>query len=106
TIEATIEDAEAILADGYRNVRLQAGGPGIGTYGAPGTAGAYPGAPNPDGWDVQHYLRQTPRLFEKAREVLGETPNLVHDVHHRLTVKQAIGLAQRLSAYNLFFLED
>jgi mannonate dehydratase len=106
TIDETLDEAAAILADGYRNVRLQAGGPGVGSYGGPGTVNAYPGTPNPDGWDVQHYLRETPKLFARAREVLGDTPNLLHDVHHRLTVKQAIGLAQRLSAYNLWFLED
>ncbi len=106
TVEAVCEDAQRILAGGYRHVRLQVGGPGLGTYGAPGTAGAHPGAPYPDGWDVQHYLRTTPELFARAREVLGEAPNLLHDVHHRLTVKQAIGLARALEPYRLFFLED
>src|SRR5262249_55391247 len=105
-IDETIDDAARILAAGYRSVRLQCGGPGGGTYAAPGIPGSYPDAPYPDGWDVQHYLRETPKLFARAREGLGETPNLLHDVHHRLTVKQAVGLAQRLSAYNLFFLED
>ncbi|HEY1486980.1 MAG TPA: enolase C-terminal domain-like protein [Micromonosporaceae bacterium] len=106
TIEGTIENAQAILADGFRHVRLQVGGPGVGTYGAPGTRNPYPDAPYPDGWDVQQYLRAVPNLFEQAREVLGEEPNLLHDVHHRLTVKQAIGLARALEPYRLFFLED
>jgi mannonate dehydratase len=106
TIEGTIENAQAILADGFRHVRLQVGGPGVGTYGAPGTRNPYPDAPYPDGWDVQQYLRTVPNLFEQARNVLGEEPNLLHDVHHRLTVKQAIGLARALEPYRLFFLED
>lgn len=106
TIDATVEHARQILADGYRSVRLQAGGPGVGTYGAPGIPGAYPTAPYPDGWDVHEYLRTTPALFARAREVLGDGPNLLHDVHHRLTVKQAITLARALEPYRLYFLED
>jgi len=106
TVDTTLEHAQELLAAGYRNVRLQVGGPGVGTYGAPGAPDAYPGAPYPDGWDVQHYLRTTPRLFERAREVLGDIPNLLHDAHHRLTVKQAVGMARALEPYRLFFLED
>jgi mannonate dehydratase len=106
SIDETIESAQAILADGYRHVRLQVAGPGLGAYGGRGTANAYPDAPYPDGWDVQHYLRTTPQLFARAREVLGDEANLLHDVHHRLTVKQAIGLARALEPYRLFFLED
>jgi mannonate dehydratase len=106
TIEETVERAGELVAAGYRHVRLQAGGPGLGTYGARGTAGGYPAAPYPDGWDVQRYLRTTPALFARARAALGEEPGLLHDVHHRLTVKQAIGLARSLEPYRLFFLED
>jgi mannonate dehydratase len=106
SIDDTVAEAAQILAAGFRNVRLQTGGPGVGTYGAPGIPAAYPHAPNPDGWDVQQYLRTTPKLFARAREVLGDEPNLMHDVHHRLTVKQAIGLARALEPYHLFFLED
>jgi mannonate dehydratase len=106
TIGETIGEAAQILSDGYRHVRLQVGTRGRGSYGGAGTGGGFPGAPHPDGWDVQDYLRITPKLFAKAREVLGEEPNFVHDVHHRLTVKQAIGMARELEPYRLFFLED
>ncbi|GAA3599594.1 D-galactonate dehydratase family protein [Nonomuraea rosea] len=106
TVEETLETAGEILASGYRHVRLQVGAPGLGHYGAPGTAGGYPGRPYPDGWDVQRYLRDTPALFERARSVLGEEPGLMHDVHSRLTPKQAVALARRLEPYRLLFLED
>jgi hypothetical protein len=86
--------------------RRQAGGPGIGTYGAPGTRGGYPRSPNPDGWDVQYYLAHTPELFAAARERLGTEVSLMHDVHSRLTPKQAIVLARALEPYRLSFLED
>lgn len=106
TIEETIEDAQRLLATGLRHVRLQTGGPGLGTYGAPGTAGGYPDAPYPDGWDVNRYLATTPKLFSRARDVLGHEVELLHDVHSRLTPKQAVVLARALEPYRLFFLED
>ena len=106
TIEETLDDAQALVEAGYRHVRLQTGQPGLGTYGAPGSRGGYPGAPYPDGWSVRHYLAQTPRLFAAARERLGDDLELLHDVHSRLTPKEAVTLARALEPYRLFFLED
>ncbi|MGK5677922.1 enolase C-terminal domain-like protein [Actinoplanes sp. URMC 104] len=105
-VEQTLDHAQALIEAGYRHVRLQTGQPGLGTYGAPGIAGGYPGAPYPDGWDVGFYLAQTPRLFAAARERLGDDVELLHDVHSRLTPKQAVTLARALEPYRLFFLED
>jgi len=106
SIMDTIEHAQSLTGQGYRHVRLQTGGPGLGTYGAPGTPGGYPSAPYPDGWDVNRYLAATPRLFEAARSALGDEVELLHDVHSRLTPKQAVVLARALEPYRLFFLED
>ncbi len=106
TIDETLDQAAAFVAEGYRHVRLQTGQPGLGTYGAPGSRNAYPNAPYPDGWSVDHYLAQTPRLFAAARERLGDDVELLHDVHSRLTPKQAVVLARALEPYRLFFLED
>lgn len=106
TVEETLAEAEELLARGYRHVRLQVGGPGLGTYGAPGTRGGYPRSPHPDGWDVAQYLRATPELFAAARERLGAEVSLMHDVHSRLTPKQAVVLARELEPYRLSFLED
>jgi mannonate dehydratase len=106
TVEETLDEAEALRAKGYRHIRLQTGGPGLGTYGAPGTRGGYPRSPHPDGWDVAHYLRATPELFAAARERLGDDISLMHDVHSRLTPKQAVVLARALEPYRLSFLED
>ncbi|MBB5079801.1 enolase C-terminal domain-like protein [Nonomuraea endophytica] len=105
-VEESIERAAALAEQGYRYVRLQFGGPGIGTYGGTGTPGGYPGSPHPDGWGVGQYLRDTPRFFERARSVLGEELGLLHDAHNRLTPKEAVVLARSLEPYRLFFLED
>ncbi|MEY9886916.1 mannonate dehydratase [Catenulispora sp. MAP5-51] len=106
SIQDALDEAEQLLSEGYRNVRLQVGGPGLGTYGAPGTRGGYPRSPHPDGWAVEQYLRDAPRLFAAARDRLGEDVNLMHDVHSRLTPKQAVVLARALEPYRLSFLED
>jgi mannonate dehydratase len=106
TVDETLDAAEALMDQGYRHVRLQVGGPGLGTYGAPGTRGGYPRSPHPDGWDVRQYLDATPRLFAAARSRLGSSVSLMHDVHSRLTPKQAIVLARALEPYALSFLED
>ncbi|MFC0434235.1 enolase C-terminal domain-like protein [Kutzneria buriramensis] len=106
TVDETLDAAAVLLDRGYRHVRLQVGGPGLGTYGAPGTRGGYPRSPHPDGWDVRQYLDATPRLFAAARSRLGSSVSLMHDVHSRLTPKQAIVLARALEPYALSFLED
>jgi mannonate dehydratase len=106
TIEETLDQAEEFIARGFRNVRLQTGQPGLGAYGAPGSPGGYPRSPHPDGWDAERYVRGTPALFAAARERLGQEINLMHDVHSRLTPKQAVVLARALEPYGLSFLED
>jgi mannonate dehydratase len=106
TVDETIEQAREFIDAGWRHVRLQVGQPGIGAYGAQGFGGGYPGSPYPDGWRVEEYLRNTPALFERARAQLGAEVELLHDVHSRLTAKQAVILARALEPYGLFFLED
>jgi mannonate dehydratase len=106
TVEETLELAAEMMAGGWGVLRLQTGQPGLGTYGAPGSAGGYPGHPYPDGWDVRHYLRTTPELFARARAKLGDEVELLHDVHSRLAPKEAVLLARALEPYRLFFLED
>ncbi|NED95363.1 starvation-sensing protein RspA [Phytoactinopolyspora alkaliphila] len=106
TVEQTIDKARELISGGATHVRLQTGGRGIGHYGAPGARGAHPNSPYPDGWDVHEYLTAVPALFDRARSELGDEVNLMHDVHSRLTVKQAVMLARRLEQYRLFMLED
>lgn len=106
TIEETLEQGRGFMDAGWRHLRLQVGQRGIGAYGAHGVGGGYPGSPYPDGWRVEEYLRVVPTLFERARAELGEEVELLHDVHSRLTPKQAVVLARALEPYRLFFLED
>ena len=47
-----------------------------------------------------------PKLFEHLRTKLGDEVELLHDVHERVTLNQAINLCKALEPYRLFFLED
>lgn len=106
-VEECLDQAEALVAGGQRHVRLQVSQPGWGTYGSPQLdVVTDPTAPYPRGWRVGEYLTRTPALIAAARERLGEEVELLHDVHSRLTPKQAVVLARALEPYRLFFLED
>ncbi len=47
-----------------------------------------------------------PKFFEHMRTKLGDEVELLHDVHERITLNQAINLCKALEPYRLFFLED
>ncbi|WP_243696829.1 enolase C-terminal domain-like protein [Labedella endophytica] len=107
TIDETLEQAERLRERGLRHIRLQLGQSGSGHYGSrPTSPITDPSAPYPGGWRVGEYLYRTPELFAAARERLGDDIELLHDVHSRLTPKQAVTLARSLEPYRLFFLED
>lgn len=106
TITETIDNAQELVAAGWRHVRLQASTPGGGGYGSPQVPGEYPDSPYANGWSARDYLRRVPELFAAAREALPANIELLHDVHSRLTPKEAILLARSLEPYGLFFLED
>lgn len=107
TVEQTLDHAEQLREQGFRHIRLQSGQAGYGHYGSPNSGEiGDPEAPYPGGWSVAEYLYRTPALFAAARERFGDTIELLHDVHSRLTPKQAVVLARALEPYRLFFLED
>ncbi|HEX4832031.1 MAG TPA: D-mannonate dehydratase ManD [Trebonia sp.] len=111
-----LDSVRALLADGYRAIRVQAAVPGLArTYGvasAPGASGPGPrgpaGEPRPaeESWDTAAYLRHVPGVIEAVRAEFGPELPLLHDVHHRLTPIQAARLGKALEPYDLFWLED
>lgn len=105
-IAETLDDARRLHEEGWRHIRLQTSTPGGGGYGAPAMATEYPNAPYRNGWSARDYLRRVPALFEAARDQLPDDIELLHDVHSRLTPKEAVWLARALEPYRLFFLED
>jgi len=108
------ESARQAMAQGFRHVRVQVATPGYAGYGARGSAPATASARNdvvgPTSpraiWEPAPYVRMVPKLFEHLRAKLGEEVELLHDVHERVTLNQAINLCKSLEPYRLFFLED
>jgi mannonate dehydratase len=110
------ENARKAMEQGFRHVRAQVGIAGMATYGAR-AAGSGPASPagtqeavgptNPRAiWEPAAYVRTVPRLFEHLRLKLGDEVELLHDVHERISLPQAIQLCKALEPYRLFFLED
>jgi mannonate dehydratase len=112
---AEVEDsARRAMAQGFRHVRVQVATPGYAGYGARGTGAVTAaaqneaiGPTNPNAiWEPASYVRMVPKMFEHLRAKLGDEVELLHDVHERVTLNQAINLAKALEPYRLFFLED
>jgi mannonate dehydratase len=109
------ENARAAMERGFRHVRVQAATPGLAGYGAGGGGNAAQGGnadeavgpTNPRAiWESGPYVRMLPKLFEHLRSKLGDEVELLHDVHERVRLNEAINLCKSLEPYRLFFLED
>ena len=106
-IPEVIDNARAILARGFRHVRVQVGVPGMAGYGSRGT-GAAPvkalhSAPV---FEPAAYARRALALLEAARKELGDEVELLHDVHERLTPTQALAFCKDAERFRMFFVED
>jgi mannonate dehydratase len=107
----TVENVGRQLEAGFRAVRVQSGIPGLDdVYGVSRDGKPYeparPGVAKEYRWDTPTYLRFAPTLFAKVREIYGEGPHLLHDVHHRCSPVEAARLARELEPFHLFWLED
>ena len=90
------------VAEGYQYVRVQTGG-----YG-----GAMSRRPKPEGasdgsyFDPKQYMRDVLNMLDFVRPALPPQIELLHDVHERLNPTDAVGFANDLEKFKLFFLED
>jgi mannonate dehydratase len=110
------ENARAGMERGFRHVRVQVGTPGYASYGARSTAPTAAAATTTDEaigptnpraiWESAPYVRMLPKFFEHMRSKLGDEVELLHDVHERVTLNEAVNLCKALEPYRLFFLED
>lgn len=107
------DNARKGISAGFRHVRVQGGVPGLATYGARSDAATSGSADEPVGptnpraiWESAGYVRMLPKLFAHLRTALGDEVQLLHDVHERVQLNEAINLCKALEPYNLFFLED
>ena len=96
------ENAQRLVDDGYRHVRVQMGG-----YGGETSRIHKPhNAPEGNYFDARTYSRSMLEVISHAREVLDDDIELLHDVHERLHPIDAVQFAKDLEPYRLFFLED
>lgn len=110
-IEETSDEVAKYVELGYKAIRAQSGVPGLAsTYGVSKDKMYYEPAdanmPTENVWSTAKYLDSAPRLFEKLREQFGFGPDLLHDVHHRLTPIEAARLGKSFEPYRLFWMED
>lgn len=101
------ENVRRYHAEGFRFIRCQVAVPGSSTYGVHSkTSRAGHLEPVQDSWDVSAYCQIAPRLFEHLRSRVGDSVELLHDIHERIPAVEAVRLAKNLDPYRLFFLED
>ncbi len=122
-LQEVTERAQKFMEQGYRFVRVQVAVPGYSTYGAGAGPAAKKAPANPAGsppglppsneyrittrtWEPGPYVRFLPKVFEHLRSKLGDEVELLHDVHERVSLPQALQLCKDLEPYKLFFLED
>jgi mannonate dehydratase len=117
SVEEVEDSARKAMERGYRHVRVQMGQKGNANYGARGATGTpasslnakaeVAGPTNPKIiFDPAIYVRSVPKLFEHLRVKLGNEVELLHDVHERVSLTQAIQLCKAVEPYNPFFIED
>jgi mannonate dehydratase len=107
-ISETIDQAQKIIAQGIKVVRLQVGVPGMASYGAAqaGKAPVPTSEPHDEVFEPLPYVRRTLQLFEAGRKELGSEIELLHDVHERVPPRLAVQFAKDMEQFRLFYLED
>ena len=111
TLDETLDSVAEYQKRGFSAIRVQSGVPGLGTiYGLGGHQGSYEpagkGLPPEEHWSTSEYLRYIPDVFKAVRDQFGDTLDLLHDCHHRLTPNEAARLGKDLEPYRLFWMED
>jgi mannonate dehydratase len=111
-IPEVVDAVEAYRAEGYTHIRAQVEISGFSTYGTGGHQSVptgqarYTPALDRRPWEPRPYCRTVPKLFEAVRGAVGDSVELLHDVHERVPAIMAVQLAKDLEPFELFFLED
>jgi mannonate dehydratase len=107
-IPEVIDEARKLMSAGIKAVRLQVGVPNMAAYGASAIKNQQSGTALYEGdvFEAAPYMRRTLALFEQARKELGPEIELLHDVHERVSPRQAVQFAKDMEQFRLFFLED
>ena len=104
-----VDGARKAMAQGYRHVRVQIGVPGMSGYGAGsgGTNEPKVAALHSDPvYEPAPYIRRTVNMLFEVRKQLGDEIDLLHDVHERVSPREAVQFAKDVEPVKLFYLED
>lgn len=106
-IAEVVTSAKRFMAEGFRNVRVQVGVPGMAGYGArkSGTSTLKPLTDSPL-FEPAYAMRRGLKLLEVCRQELGEEVEMLHDMHERLTPNEAVQFCKEAEQYRMFYLED
>ncbi len=115
-LEDLMDSISYYVEQGYRAVRVQCGIPGMpsASYGVSETKGDvenyitdFSGVrPKVEIWDTDRYMRYMPGALAEIRAGFGPDLKILHDVHHRLTPREAAEFAKEVEPVRLFWLED
>ena len=105
-IEEVEENIHRFREEGFRYIRVQ-----MNTYGGnfdKSSDSMWMPEGHPDGsyFNPKQYMRSTLELFARVRQDFGEELELLHDIHERLALPDALAFAKEMEAFRLFFLED
>lgn len=102
-----VEAAKKYTAQGFRNVRVQVGLPGMAGYGsAHGDAPPLKALHDKPLFEPAYQMRRALKLLEVCRTELGDEVELLHDMHERLTPNEAVQFCKEAEKFRMFFLED
>jgi mannonate dehydratase len=101
-----MEAAKRYMAQGFRYVRVQVGVPGMAGYGSARGEAPVKALHDKPVFEPAAYIRRALKLFEVARTELGEEVELLHDVHERVSPRQAVQFCKDVEKFKMFFMED
>ncbi|MDB0062053.1 D-galactonate dehydratase family protein [Octadecabacter sp.] len=115
-IEDLMDSIAGYVEQGYKAVRVQCGIPGMPTasYAVPEKTGEnnnyisdFSGIrPKIEIWDTDKYMRYMPSALAEVRARFSPELKILHDVHHRLTPREAAEFAKAVEPVGLYWLED
>ena len=102
-----VASAKKFVTEGFRNVRVQIGIPGMAGYGS-SAGGQSEFKPLHSGpfFEPAYDMRRSLKMLAKCRQELGPDVGLLHDVHERLTPNQAVQFCKEAEGLDMFFVED
>jgi len=88
TPEQLVENAQALLSEGWKVLRIS------------------PTDAIDPGFSPKRAVQKGTEYFKTLREAIGKEPEVIFEVHTRLTPTQAIELCKAIEEYHPFFVED